>query len=235
MTEIKKENELFSQIEVTDVLCDGKKLKIFFTERLKAEGNLDETENMKNKNSSNVNRDSAEKSPEKIQLSPNVENVNIEDEDNSFINLMQDQFQGFIKEKHDAEEKYLKGIAKLRNSYKEKKIKLKDKFKGKKEKLRKSLDISIQNSKNKFKKFFNDKINEKTKIEQLRSLNDVKGLIESNKFGEALSLINKLINDNYRDDSLLSDNSNDNKTFKEKAKFEIGNESSGANNEAKKE
>jgi len=232
MTEIKKENELFSQIEVTDVLCDGKKLKIFFTERLKAEGNLDETENMKNKNSSNVNRDTAEKSPEKIQLSPNVENVNIEDEDNSFINLMQEQFQGFIKEKHDAEEKYLKGIAKLRNSYKEKKIKLKDKFKGKKEKLRKSLDISIQNSKNKFKKFFNDKINEKTKIEQLRSLNDVKGLIESNKLGEALSLINKLINDNYRDDSLLSDNSNDNKTFKEKAK---GNESSGANNEAKKE
>ena len=239
MTEMNKENEQLSQIEVIDVLCDGKKLKIFFTERLKAEGkenNLDETENMKNKNSLNVNRDTAEKSPEKkVQQLPYEGNVNIEDEDNSFINLMQDQFQGFIKEKHDAEEKYLKGIAKLRNSYKEKKIKLKDKFKGKKEKLRKSLDISIQNSKNKFKKFFNDKINEKTKIEQLRSLNDVKGLIESNKFGEALSLINKLINDNYRDDSILSDNSNDNKTFKEKAKFEIGNESSGANNEAKKE
>jgi hypothetical protein len=239
MTEMNKENEQLSQIEVTDVLCDGKKLKIFFTERLKAEGkenNLDETENMKNKNSLNVNRDTAEKSPEKkVQQLPYEGNGNIEEEDNSLIDLMQDQFQGFMKEKYDAEEKYLKDIAKLKNSYKEKKIKLKDKFKGKKEKLRKNLDNSIQNSKNKFKKFFNDIINKKIKIEQLRSLNELKNLIESNKFAEAMTLINKLINNNFRDDSLLSDNSSDNKAFPEKGKFGIGNESSGENNEAKKE
>ena len=228
MTEMNKENEQLSQIEVIDVLCDGKKLKIFFTERLKAEGkenNLDETENMKNKNSLNVGGDAAEKSPEKkVQQLPYEGNGNIEEEDNSLIDLMQDQFQGFMKEKHDAEEKYLKDMAELRKSYKEKK-----------EKLRKNLDNSIQNSKNKFKKFFNDRINKKIKIEQLRSLNELKNLIESNKFAEAMTLINKLINNNFRDDSLLSDNSSDNKAFPEKGKFGIGNESSGENNEAKKE
>ena len=66
-------------------------------------------------------------------------------------------------------------------------------------------------------------------------MNELKNLIESNKFAEAMTLINKLINNNFRDDSLLSDNSSDNKAFPEKGKFGIGNESSGENNEAKKE
>jgi len=66
-----KESEQFSQIEVIDALCKGKKIKIFFTERPEAgneENKSDETENIKDKNSLNVNKDTAEKSPEnKVQ------------------------------------------------------------------------------------------------------------------------------------------------------------------------
>ena len=66
-----KENEQFSQNGVIDVLCKGNKIKIYFTERPEAgneENKSDETENIKDKNSLNVNKDTAEKSPEnKVQ------------------------------------------------------------------------------------------------------------------------------------------------------------------------
>lgn len=238
-----KENEQFSQIEVTDVLCDGKKIKIFFTERLGTEGkenNLDEIENIKDENSLNVNKDTTEKSPEKkVQQLPIKENRKIDDEENFLIDIMQDEFQEFMKEKHDAEEKYMNELLKLKNDFKEKKNKLKNKlrnkYKGKKEKLQKDLDNKIQNSKNKFKMFFNERMKEKIKFERFRRLNELKNLLESNKIEAAMILINKLINNNFRTDSLRSDNSSDKKSLKEKGKFETRNESSGANNETKKE
>ena len=238
-----KENEQFSQNGVIDVLCKGKKIKVFFIEPPKAgneENKSGETENIKNKNSLNVNKDTAEKSPEnKVQQPPTEENRNIDDEENSLIDLMQEEFQGFMKEKHEVEEKYMNDLLKLKNDFKEKKNKLKNKlrikYKGKKEKLQKDFDNTIQNSKNKFKMFFKERIKEKIKLERFRRLNELKNLLESNKIEAAMILINKLINNNFRADSLNSDNSSDKKTLQEKGKFETGNESSGANNKAKKE
>ena len=120
-----KENEQFSQIQVIDVLYHGKKIKIFSTERPKAEGkenNLDEIENIKDENSLNVNKDTEEKSPEKkVQQLPIEENRNIDDEENSLIDLMQDEFQEFMKVKHNVEEKYMNDLVKLKNDFKEKK------------------------------------------------------------------------------------------------------------------
>ena len=125
---------------------------------------------------------------------------------------------------------------------KKKKIKIKNiknklriKYKEKKEKLQKDFDNTIQNSKNKFKLFFNERIKEKIKLERFRSLNELKNLIESNKIEDAMTLINQMINNNFRADSLNSDNSSDKKTLQEKGIFETGNESSGDNNKAKKE
>lgn len=148
---------------------------------------------------------------------------------------MQEEFQGFMKEKHEVEEKYMNDLVKLKNNYKEKKNKLRIKYKGKKEKLQKDFDNTLQNSKNKFKMFFNERIKEKIKLERFRRLNELKNLIESNKIEDAMTLINQMINNNFRADSLNSDNSSDKKTLQEKGKFETGNESSGANNKAKKE
>ena len=234
-----KENEQFSQNGVIDVLCKGNKIKIYFTERPKAgneENKSEERENIKDKNSLNVNKDTAEKSPEnKVQQPPTEENRNIDDEENSLIDLMQEEFQGFMKEKHEVEEKYMNDLVKLKNNYKEKKNKLRIKYKGKKEKLQKDFDNTLQNSKNKFKMFFNERIKEKIKLERFRRLNELKNLIESNKIEDAMTLINQMINNNFRADSLNSDNSSDKKTLQEKGKFETGNESSGANNKAKKE
>ena len=241
-----KENEQFSQNGVIDVLCKGNKIKIYFTERPEAgneENKSCETENIKNKNSLNVNKDTAEKSPEnKVQQPPTEENRNIDDEDNSLIDLMQEEFQGFMKEKREVEEKYMNDLVKLKNNYKEKKIKIKNiknklriKYKEKKEKLQKDFDNTIQNSKNKFKMFFKERIKEKIKLERFRRLNELKNLIESNKIEDAMTLINQMINNNFRADSLNSDNSSDKKTLQKKGKFETGHESSGANNKAKKE
>ena len=155
---------------------------------------------------------------------------------------MQEEFQGFMKEKHEVEEKYMNDLVKLKNNYKEKKIKIKNiknklriKYKEKKEKLQKDFDNTIQNSKNKFKMFFNERIKEKIKLERFRRLNELKNLIDSNKIEDAMTLINQMINNNFRADSLNSDNSSDKKTLQEKGIFETGNESSGDNNKAKKE
>ena len=83
--------------------------------------------------------------------------------------------------------------------------------------------------------FFKERMKQKIKVERFRRLNELKNLIESYKIEDAITLINKLINNNFRADSLRSDNSSDKKSLKEKGKFETGKESSGDNNETKKE
>ena len=83
--------------------------------------------------------------------------------------------------------------------------------------------------------FLTEELKRKLNSKPFRRLNELKNLIESNKVEDAMTLINQMINNNFRADSLNSDNSSDKKTLQEKGKFETGNESSGDNNKVKKE